>query len=118
MIVRIPASQAAEKAMAKARGGQTFCLRSQILMPLSVILRFGRRSNWNDTDRGFGASFDRARKLTPVYNRRPWLSDMSLLGSAPCRFLGRRDCTRVGVVGPTRARSCLSSQLPRHNTHP
>ena len=32
-----------------------------------------------------------------VYHRRPWLSDMSQLGGAPCRFLARLAVARVGV---------------------
>ena len=32
-----------------------------------------------------------------VYHRRPWLSDMSQLGGAPCRFLARPAVARVGV---------------------
>ena len=37
-----------------------------------------------------------------VYHHRPWLSDMSQLGGAPCRFLRPLAVARVGVVGPTR----------------
>ena len=32
-----------------------------------------------------------------VYHRRPWLSDMSQLGGAPCRFLAALAVARVGV---------------------
>ena len=38
-----------------------------------------------------------------VYHRRPWLSDMSQLGGAPCRFLASLWVAPVGVVGPKRA---------------
>ena len=37
-----------------------------------------------------------------VYHRRPWLSDMSQLGGAPCRFLARPGCGTRRCVGPTR----------------
>ena len=35
-----------------------------------------------------------------VYHRRPWLSDMSQLGGAPCRFLARPGCGTRRCVGP------------------
>ena len=40
-----------------------------------------------------------------VYHHRPWLSDMSQLGGAPCRFLARPGCGTRRCVGPTRART-------------
>jgi hypothetical protein len=76
-----------------------------------------------DTDREFGASFDRSVSATNsvcffvsfhrgatqsgilflvsfgrgtsrrVYHRRPWLSDMSQLRDAPCRSLARPSCS-------------------------
>ena len=36
-----------------------------------------------------------------VYHRRPWLSDMSPPGGAPCRFLARPGCGARRCVGPT-----------------
>ena len=51
-----------------------------------------------------------------VYHHRPWLSDMSQLGGAPCRFLARLAVARVGVVGPTRIRHYLP--LDQANSSP
>ena len=40
-----------------------------------------------------------------VYRRRPWLSDKSQLGGAPCRLLARPGCRMLRRVGPD-AGSC------------
>jgi len=45
--------------------------------------------------------------------RRPWLSDMSQLGGAPCRFLARPGCGTRRCVGPTRARGKEGDSLGR-----
>jgi hypothetical protein len=38
-----------------------------------------------------------------AYDRRSWLTDVSQLGGAPCRFLARPGCGVRRCVGPTRA---------------
>src|SRR5208337_4188610 len=48
-----------------------------------------------------------------VYHRRPWLSDVSQLGGAPCRFLARPGCGTRRCVGPTRARGKKGDSLGR-----
>src|SRR4029077_19026427 len=47
-----------------------------------------------------------------VDHRRPWLSDTSQLGGAPCWLLARPGCGTRRCVGPTRAR--ISADFPVH----
>ena len=51
-----------------------------------------------------------------VYHRRPWLSDMSQLGGAPCRFLARpgcstRRCRRTDAPTRRPSVSCRRTEL-------
>src|SRR5208337_225464 len=60
----------------------------------------------------FLVSIDRGTSRR-VYHRRPWLSDMSQLGGAPCRFLARPGCGTRRCVGPTLATGKKGDSLGR-----
>ena len=47
-----------------------------------------------------------------VYHHRPWLSDTSQLGGAPCRFLAPLAVARVGVSDRWRNAYMVSARFP------